>query len=52
MLRKIEQIPDAKVDSLVKGVTNIYAKDTSGISYIFYEKDPMNKVTNPSNTHQ
>ena len=46
LLQNIEQVPDAKVNSLVKDVTNLYVKSASGISQIVANQELMNKGTN------
>ena len=45
LLRKIEQMPDAEIKSIVKEVTKLYVEATSVISQIIAEQDSKNKGT-------
>ena len=43
MLQKVEQIPNAEAESLIRGVTKLYVEAISGISQIVAERDAINE---------
>ena len=43
VLQKVEQIPNAEAESLIRGVTKLYVEAISGISQILAERDARNE---------